>query len=214
MIRLYSYWRSSAAHRVRIALNLKGLDYEIVPVHLLEDGGRQHAPGYARLNPQHLVPTLEQDDFTLGQSLAILQYLEAIAPQPPLVPADHRAAAHMWQICQLIACDIHPLNNLRVLQYLEREYGVEPRARWYPHWIELGFEALETLLEFQPRSDFCCGQAPTLADACLVPQVANARRVNLNLTPYPRIVAIDARCGELEAFARAAPAAQPDAPRT
>ncbi|MDE2149053.1 MAG: maleylacetoacetate isomerase [Gammaproteobacteria bacterium] len=210
-MRLYSYWRSSAAHRVRIALNLKGLDYEIVPVHLLEQGGRQHLPDYVRLNPQHLVPTLVHDDFTLGQSLAILQYLEAIAPEPPLVPREPRAAARMWQICHLIACDIHPLNNLRVLQYLEREFAVDPRARWYAHWIALGFEALEALLAQEAQGEFCCGDAPTLADVCLVPQVASAQRVALDLTPYPRIAAVDARCGRLETFRRAAPAAQPDA---
>lgn len=213
MIRLYSYWRSSASYRVRIALNLKGLDYELVPVHLLRNGGEQHRPDYLRLNPQGYVPTLVHGELRLSQSLAICQYLEAIAPHPALIPADATFAASMWQFCYIIACDIHPLDNLSVLQYLEREFGVvgEARNRWYAHWIARGLDALERLLAERPPSEFCFGVQPTLADVCLVPQLANAQRVTLDLSPYPRLAAIGARCRQLPAFQRAAPEAQPDA---
>lgn len=213
---LYSYWRSSAAYRVRIALHLKRLPYRLRPVHLVRDGGEQHAAEYRRLNPQELVPTLRHGDRVLRQSLAIIEYLDELWPdEPPLLPATPADRARVRALAQLVACEIHPIGNLRVLQYLDRECHLPPAAReqWSRHWIEVGFRALEALLDADPsRGRFCWGDAPGLADACLVPQVYNARRWGVDMDAYPAIAAIDAACRDLEAFQQAAPEAQPDAP--
>ncbi|HEY3555037.1 MAG TPA: maleylacetoacetate isomerase [Casimicrobiaceae bacterium] len=213
-MRLYDYFRSSAAYRVRIALNLKG----VVPdertfVHLRM--GNQRAQDYLALNPQGLVPALALDDGTvLTQSLAIVEFLDETHPQPPLLPADAEGRARVRSIALAIACEIHPLNNLRVLNYLVGTLGVsrEQKDGWYRYWIDVGFEALEKSLSRDPSTGrFCHGDAPTLADVCLVPQLANARRFSIDLSPYPTLVRIEAECNALPAFASAAPARQPDA---
>lgn len=214
-LRLYSYWRSSAAYRVRIGLNIKGLEYDTIPVHLVRDGGQQHTPQYRQTNPQQLVPVLAHGRHMLRQSLAILEYLDETWPQPPLLPAD--PGERQWQraLAQLVACDIHPLNNLRVLQYLEREWQLpQPqREAWVRHWIEQGFAAAEQLLAERPESDmFCGGQQPGLADCALIPQVYNARRFGVDMRPYPRIERIEQACLSLPAFDAATPEKQPDAP--
>ncbi|RMF16525.1 MAG: maleylacetoacetate isomerase [Alphaproteobacteria bacterium] len=209
---LYSYFRSSAAYRVRIALNLKGLDYEIRPVHLVKN--EQTADDYRARNPQGLVPTLVDEDRSIGQSIAILEYLEEIRPVPPLLPDEPAARARVRQIADAIACDIHPLNNLRVLKYLKNELGLdeEPRSRWYAHWIREGFVALEQLLAADGRSgDFCHGDRPGYADCFLIPQLYNAHRFKVPLDDFPTICRIEANCLALEPFRRAAPEAQPDA---
>ena len=207
---LYGYSMSSAAYRVRIALALKGLQATMVNTQLRR--GEHRSREFLRLNPQGLVPVLALDDGRLlTQSLAIIEYLEEQHPQPALLPGAPADRAHVRAMSQLIACDIHPLNNLRVLQYLERSLEQPPGARdaWYRHWIEQGFAALEELLARDgARGRFCHGESPTLADVCLVPQVFNARRFSVDLGPYPRIVAIDAACSELAAFAGAAPEKQ------
>lgn len=215
-LRLYTYWRSSAAYRVRIGLALKALAYESVPVHLLRDGGQQHAAGYRALNPQELVPVLVHGRRVLRQSLAILEYLDECWPQPALLPADARGRARVRALAQAVACDVHPLNNLRVLQYLEREWNVPQggRDRWVRHWIAAGFDALEAMLRDDPATGgFCGGEVPTIADCCLVPQVYNARRFGLDLSPYPTIVRIEQACLALPAFDAARPERQPDAPQ-
>lgn len=213
---LYSYWRSSAAYRVRIALNLKGLDYAIRPVHLVQDGGQQHSDSYRALNPQQLVPTLLDGERVIRQSLAIIEYLDDAYPDTqPLLPPDLRERARVRGIALAIACDIHPLGNLRVLQYLKAELDItdQQKAAWSAHWIKVGFDALETLLAGSPEvGRFCSGDEPTLADCCLVPQMYNARRFKVALDAYPTLARIDAACNELDAFKRAAPEAQPDAP--
>lgn len=211
---LYSYFRSSAAYRVRIALNLKGLAYRTLPVHLLRDGGEQHRPAYRAVNPAGLVPALEDRGHTLTQSLAILEYLEEQYPQTPLLPRGSADRARVRAIAQSIACEIHPLNNLRVLQYLSGTLGLgeEQKNAWYRHWVGEGLGAVERLLADDPRTGaFCHGDRPTLADCCLVPQVFNARRFGCELDTMPTILAIVARCQSLEAFQRAAPEHQPDA---
>jgi maleylacetoacetate isomerase len=212
-MKLYDYFRSSAAYRVRIALNLKGLAPERTFVHLRR--GAQRADDYLALNPQGLVPALVTDNgAVLTQSLAIVEWLDETHPRPPLLPADANGRARVRSIAQSIACDIHPLNNLRVLNYLTGTLGATEAQRdgWYRYWIDLGFEALEKRLAGERATGrFCHGDAPTLADVCLVPQVANARRFNVGLAPYPTIVRIDAACSELAAFADAAPSKQPDA---
>jgi maleylpyruvate isomerase len=210
-VQLYSYFRSSAAYRVRIALNLKGLAFETIPIHLQKDGGQQLKPGYRAINPQMRVPTLRLDSGELlTQSLAIIDYLDEIHPQPPLLPRDPIARAKVRALAQLIACDIHPLNNVAPLRYLKNELGQDQTTidAWYHHWIIVGFEALETMLGDGP---YCCGNTVTLADICLVPQVANARRLKVPLDKFPKIVAIDAACTRLPAFERAKPENQPDA---
>jgi maleylacetoacetate isomerase len=213
---LYSYWRSSAAYRVRIALNLKGLDYAIAPVHLVRDGGEQHHDEYRRLNPQQLLPVLVDGDNVIRESLAIIEYLEEAYPHTPrLLPNGARACARVRSLAQMVACDIHPLGNLRVLQYLQRELGAndEQKLAWSRHWIEAGFDAIEAVLDGGGRkSVFCEGDVPTLADCCLIPQVYNARRFGVSLARYPVIDAIDAVCRGIEAFKLAAPEAQADAP--
>jgi maleylacetoacetate isomerase len=214
-LKLFGYWRSSAAYRVRIALNLKGLAYDTVPVNLIRDGGEQHAPEYAATNPQKLVPVLQHGGRAIRQSLAVIEYLDETWPSPPLLPATARARARARTLAQLIACDIHPLNNLRVLQYLEREWHapLPERQEWMRHWIHEGFTALETLLADDPSTGtFCEGDLPGIADCCLVPQVYNARRFNIDLGPFPTIVRIDAACLSLPAFDAARPELQPDAP--
>ncbi len=211
-MKLHTYFRSSAAYRVRIALNLKGIAAEQVPIHLTKDGGQQRMPAYLSKNPQALVPALELDDGTvLTQSLAIIEYLDLIKPEPRLIPADPIMAAKARAVALAIACDTHPLNNLRVLNYLKGSFGRSQADvdAWYRHWVlEGGLEAVERLITGAP---FCFGAAPTLADVVLVPQVANARRFDVLIDHLPRILAADAACTSLEAFARAHPARQPDA---
>lgn len=214
-LQLYSYWRSSAAYRVRIGLNLKGLPYEIVPVHLVQGGGQQHSDAYRAVNPQELVPTLGHGQRRMGQSLAILEYLDEVWPDPPLLPATARARQRVRALALMVACDVHPLNNLRVLQYFEREWNVPQPERdaWVKHWIMEGFAAAEAMLAEHPSTgDFCEGEMPTLADCCLVPQVYNARRFGVDLGPYPTIRRIEAACLALPAFDAARPERQPDAP--
>jgi maleylpyruvate isomerase len=211
-MKLYSYFRSSAAYRVRIALRLKGLDYEYIPVHLLK--GEQRADAYRATNPQGLVPTLADDRGTFTQSLAIIEYLEERYPEPPLLPETPEARARVRAIALSIACEIHPLDNTRVLQYLTRTLGVTEDAKnaWYRHWVDLGLAALEQQLATDAATgEFCHGATPTLADICLVPQLANARRFAIPLDPYPTLTRIESACAALPAFAAAAPAHQPDA---
>jgi maleylacetoacetate isomerase len=209
-MRLYDYWRSSAAYRVRIALNFKGLTYEQVAVDLR--AGAQRAPEFLAINPQGLVPVLEDHGARLTQSLPILNYLEERYPEPALLPKDAAGRATARAIGVAIACEIHPLNNLRVLQYLERELGLSEAQRqaWYHHWIAEGLGPIEAMLASSAGA-FCVGDAPSLADVCLVPQVYNAKRYQCDLEPYPMIRQIDERCRAIEAFARAAPERQPDA---
>lgn len=211
---LYSYFRSSAAYRVRIGLNLKGLDYAIEPVHLLKDGGQQLSEQYRALNANALVPTLLDDDHALSQSMAIVEYLDETHPEPALLPGTALDRAYVRAVAQSIACEIHPLNNLRVLKYLKHTLGVSEEAKdaWYRHWIEIGFGGLEATLTREGKAGrFCFGDTPTLADLCLVPQVFNAQRFQVDLEPYPTIVRIFDACMELPAFRQAAPKAQPDA---
>ncbi|WP_417311079.1 maleylacetoacetate isomerase [Ectopseudomonas khazarica] len=215
MLKLYGYWRSSAAYRVRIALNLKGLAYQQLPVHLLRDGGEQHAAEYRALNPQGLLPLLideQNGGVRIAQSLAILEYLEEIFPVPSLLPADPAERAQVRALALHIACDVHPLNNLRVLQYLGNQLGADDAAKnaWYRHWVALGLAAVEEgLAPFDGRLSL--GAHPGYLEACLIPQLYNARRFNCDLAAYPRIVAMAARCEPLEAFRLAAPEVQPDA---
>lgn len=211
---LYTYFRSSAAFRARIALNLKGLAPDYRFVHLLKDGGQQHGPDYARLNPQELVPALVHDGHTIVQSLALIEYLDEIVPEPPLLPKEPLARARVRQIAYAVACDIHPINNLRVLQYLRKEQGrsEEEVLAWQRHWITLGFDAIETMLVGSRETGrFCHGDTPTLSDICLVPQMANARRVKLEMSLWPTLARIEQAALALPAFDRALPANQPDA---
>lgn len=213
---LYSYWRSSAAYRVRIGLNLKRLAYDTVPVHLLRDGGEQRTDEFAQANPQKLVPVLQHGQRMLRQSLAILDYLDEVWPDRPLLPATARERQRVRALAQLVACDIHPLNNLRVLQYFDREWHVPQPERdaWARHWMEEGFRAFEQLLADHPAtSEFCDGATPSIADCCLVPQLYNARRFGLDLAPYPTLARIEAACLALPAFDAARPENQPDAPQ-
>jgi len=212
-LKLYTYFRSSAAYRVRIALALKGLAWEPHAVHLARDGGEQFAPAYRALNPQALVPTLVDDSGALTQSLAIIEYLEERYPEPPLLPNDPYGRGKVRAMAAAIACDIHPINNLRVLNYLRREFAADDAAiaRWYRHWIAEGLAALEVLVSERPGG-FCWGDAVTIADLCLAPQLYNARRFDCDLAPYPRLVTIDAQCRTLSAFAEAGPEMQADSP--
>lgn len=211
--RLYGYFRSSAAYRVRIALNLKGIAYENVPVHLLRDGGEQHRAAYRATNPQGLVPALEHDGRVLTQSLAIVEYLEEIQPEPALLPRDPLVRAQARAIALAIACDIHPLNNLRVLNYLRDAMRQDEAARaaWYRHWIETGLAAVETMAARAGGGPFCLGGAPTMADLCLVPQLANARRYDSAIAGFTRLLEAEKACLALPAFAAAAPERQGDA---
>jgi maleylpyruvate isomerase len=207
---LYDYFRSSAAYRLRIALNLKGLAPERRFVHLRK--GEQRNPAYLGVNPQGLVPTLLDGDVTLTQSLAIIEYLDETHPSPALLPSNPVDRAWVRSIAQSIACDIHPIDNTRVMQYLEHTLGLDEAKRneWYGHWIRLGFEAIEKRLA-ERSAKFAFGDAPGLADICIVPQVANAARVKLPMDPYPRIRAINGACLVHPAFAAAHPSKQPDA---
>jgi maleylacetoacetate isomerase len=210
-VKLYSYFRSSAAYRVRIALNLKGLSYETVPIHLIKGGGQNKSPEYRAINPQMRVPALTlPDGDVLIQSLAIIEYLDETHPQPPLLPADALARAKVRALAQVIACDIHPLNNTSPLRYLKNSLRHEQAEidSWYHHWVLDGFAALEALIEPSPYS---FGPQVTLADICLVPQVFNARRLKVPLERFPKIVAVDAACNALAAFEKARPDNQPDA---
>ena len=212
-MKLYTFFRSSAAFRVRIALNLKGLAYESQPVSLPK--GDHRRPEYARANPQALVPMLELDDGTrLNQSLAIIEFLDEKYAQPPLVPKDALARARVRSLALLIACEIHPLNNLRALNYLRKDLGLleEQVNAWYRHWIAEGLAKLEAELKHSPGTrSFCHGDAPTMADCCLVPQIFNAKRYKSDLTPYPTAMRVFEQCMQLEAFDRAQPSKQPDA---
>ena len=210
---LYTYFRSSAAFRVRIALNLKGLKPKLHFVHLR--GGEHHSEAYKRINPLQLVPTLVSDGQAIGQSLAIIEYLDEIAPLPPLMPKDAKAKARVREIALSVACDIHPIANLRVLQYLKNKIGAGEEAllEWQRHWIHEGFVALERLLAGDPATGkFCHGDSPTMADACLIPQLYNAKhRVDMDLSPYPTLLRIEETAYELPAFVAARPENQPDA---
>ncbi len=211
-MKLYGYFRSSASFRVRIALSLKGLDYELQPVHLRRD--EQRAPGFLELNPQGLVPALEDGGTVIAQSLAIIEYLEERVAEPPFLPAAPADRAWVRALAQIVACDIHPINNLRVLQYLEKELALddEARAAWARRWIEAGFTAMEAMLQDDSRcGDHCFGDRPTLADVCLVPQVVNSQRFDVDMDRYPTLARIYGNCMRLSAFADQAPERQPDA---
>ncbi|MBT8048911.1 MAG: maleylacetoacetate isomerase [Xanthomonadales bacterium] len=210
---LYSYWRSSSAYRVRIALNLKGIEYRQLPVHLVREGGEQHRAEYRAINPLGLVPALVHNGHTLVQSMAICEYLEQVFPAQPLLPADAAERARVRGIAQSITSEIQPLNNLGVINYLKRELeaGDNQVNDWYGHWIARGFSAVESWLSAASAGTCCHGDAPTLADCFLVPQVYNAERFACDLEPYPNIRRITAHCRALPAFQRAAPENQPDA---
>jgi maleylpyruvate isomerase len=213
-MKLYTFFRSSASYRVRIALNLKGLKYEQAPIHLRRGGGEQLSAAYKAINPQALVPALEDGGKILTQSLAIIEYLEERYPRPPLLPRDPADKALVRSMALIIACEVHPIQNLRVLKYVKKEYNQsdEQVNRWAQHWINLGLAALEQMIVAQPRrGKFCFGDTPTLADICLVPQLGNARRYGCDLSPYPAIMEIEKNCMALPAFADAAPEKQPDA---
>ena len=208
---LYTYFRSSAAYRVRIALNLKGLQYDMVPVHLTKDGGQQRKPEFQKVNPQMRVPALElSSGDVLTQSLAIIEYLDDIEPEPPFLPADALERANVRALAQVVACDIHPLNNLITLQYLKRGLKQEQTEIdvWYHHWVTEGFKALEQMLKPGP---YAYGAHVTLGDICLVPQVFNARRLKVPLDAFPKIVAVEQACLKQPAFDKARPENQPDA---
>jgi maleylacetoacetate isomerase/maleylpyruvate isomerase len=210
-MKLHNYFRSSASFRVRIALELKGLSYEYLPVHLVK--GEHKAQAYAAVSPSRMVPTLETDDGQrLGQSLAIIEYLDETHPQPPLLPADPLGRARVRSLAQLIACDIHPLNNLRVLKYLVRELKVEEEAKntWYRHWVREGLLAFERELALLPRGTYCYGDTPTLADCCLVPQIFNGKRFNVDFSGLDRTLAAFDACMKLPAFQKAQPSSCPD----
>ena len=210
-MKLYSYFRSSAAYRVRIAFNLKGLTCETVSIHLQKEGGLNKKPEFRAINPQMRVPALELDSGdVLIQSLAIIEYVDELHPQPPLLPRDPLERAKVRALAQVIACDIHPLNNVGPLRYLKNAMGQDQAKidAWYHHWILDGFDAVEAMLRPGP---YACGAEVTLADICLVPQVYNARRLKVPLDRFPKIVAVDAACAKLAAFDKARPENQPDA---
>lgn len=214
MIKLYNYFRSSASYRVRIALNFKGLPYEYVPVHLLKDGGQQLAPSFRTLNPDSLTPVLDDEGQVLTQSLAIIEYLEETRPLPPLLPRTAVERAYVRSIALAIACEIHPLNNLRVLRYLVKTLGLseEQKNTWYRHWVEQGLASLEARLVAEARSGlYALGDAITIADVVIVPQIFNAQRMDCNLGSVPTVMRIFDHCMQLPAFIDAQPSAQPDA---
>jgi maleylacetoacetate isomerase len=208
---LYGYFNSSTSYRVRIALALKGIDFSTHPVDLRAQ--EQRSAAYLALNPAASVPTLRDDHgLELGQSLAIIDYLDAVQPRPRLIPAEQPVRARVLEFAQAIACDMHPLNNLRVLRYLRQQFGIDDAGRqaWYRHWIAEGMSTLEELLRRADAGPCCFGATPTLADVCLVPQVANAERMGCELSPYPRVLAVSAHCRAQPAFIAAEPARQPD----
>lgn len=212
-MKLTTYFRSTAAYRVRIALNLKGIKHELVPINLLT--GEHKHESFRQHNPDALLPTLETNGAVLTQSLAILEYIEDIHPQPTILSQEPIHRAYIRSLAQSVACDIHPLNNLRVCQYLVEQIGVdeETKMQWYFHWLQQGFDNLETRLRQSPHTgEYCFGDSPSLADICLVPQVYNANRFNFDLGPYPIIDRINARCLGIKAFADASPSHQADAP--
>ncbi len=213
MIKLFGYWRSTAAYRVRIALNFKQLDYEQKSVHLVKDGGEQHQADYQTINPQSLVPTLIDDEITIGQSIAIIEYLEDKYPTPKLLPQDLNDRAIARQLCQLVACDIHPLNNLRVLQYLKSlNIKDDDKNQWYHHWIREGFHAYEAILKQQNRvGEYSLGKELSIADLCLIPQIYNANRFDFPMQKFPELMRINENCLKLDCFQQALPENQTDA---
>lgn len=215
-LKLYSYWRSSAAYRVRIALNLKGLPYELMPISLVSNGGEHHSQAFHDLNPQELLPVLVDGRRVIRQSMAIIEYLEeSYDGERNLLPMMKRSRARVRAIAQSIACDIHPLNNLRVIKYLEKDLGLpqEEREIWIRHWIVQGFRAVEEMLGDNPATGaFCEGDTPGLADVCLVPQVYNAYRFGVDMTAFPTIHRIHRHCEAMPEFDDARPENQPDAP--
>ena len=213
-MKLYTFFRSSASYRVRIALNLKGLEYEQAAIHLRRGGGEQLKPAYKAINPQALVPALEDNGQVYSQSLAIIEYLEERYPKPPLLPSDAADRAVVRSMALLIACEVHPIQNLRVLNHLKNDHKLsdDDTIRWARHWINLGLSALEQMtISLSKQGEFCFGQTPTMADLCLVPQLSNARRFGVDLSAFPKLLAIEAACMSLPAFANAAPENQPDA---
>lgn len=212
MMKLYSYYRSSASFRVRIVLNLKQLPYEIVPVHLTKNGGEQHAPDYLALNPSGAVPSLEHDGKILTQSNAICEYLNELHPEPALLPTDMIERAWVRSVCNLVACDIHPVNNLRVLKHITKTLGVNETQKtdWYRHWIAQGFNALEKVLS-QRAGNYCWGDTVSMADAFVIPQIWNAHRFECPMDAYPILQRVYKNAMQLSAFEQASPTAQPDA---
>lgn len=216
LLTLYSYWRSSAAYRVRIALNLKQVRYALNPVHLLNQGGEQRLPEFREVNPQGLIPVLVDGERVIRQSLAIMEYLDDTIPERPLLPTAARDRARVRSLSLLIACDVHPLNNLRVLQYLENELQIDSARReaWVRHWIHEGLHAFEQMVADHPStSTYCEGEVPGMADCCLIPQMYNARRFHMDIAQYPTLQRIEAACLALPEFQQAAPEHQEDAPR-
>ncbi|MFZ6843669.1 maleylacetoacetate isomerase [Undibacterium sp. RuTC16W] len=217
-MKLYSYFRSSASYRVRIALNLKGLEYEVLPVHLVKNGGEQLSDTFKQINPDALVPALvdqyQGQEFSVNQSLAMMEYLEEVYPEIPLLPKDPVVRAKIRAFALGIACEIHPVNNLRVLKYLSKDLGLsdEQKNIWYQHWCMSGLRILEQrLVEDQCAGRFCFGDTPSLADCCLIPQIFNAQRFNCDLSQVPTLMSINQHCMQLPAFMEASPARQIDA---
>lgn len=210
---LYSYWRSSTAYRIRIALSYKQLPYELVPVNLA--GKENLQADFRSVNPQMMVPSFEEKEFSLGQSIAILEYLEETYPEPPALPSDPKDRAYVRMLGNVVACDIHPLNNVRVLNYLTNDLALseERKQQWYKHWISVGLQAYEDLLEkYGKAGSYCLGDMVTLADFCLIPQIYNARRFDCSLATFPRATKIADNCNLLPCFAKAHPDTQPDSP--
>lgn len=210
MITLYDYYRSTASYRIRIALNVKNLPHELKPVNLIQGEGEHRSAAYSQVNPQQLVPSMvdHTHSITLSQSLAILEYLEEQYPQPAILPQDVSERAQARRIAALIACDMHPLNNLRVLRYITNtlKHTEEEKLQWYHHWLQLGFDAIEQILQTQSNSHpYCIGDTVSIADICLIPQLYNARRFGFNLTQYPLILAIETQCLTMPAFEKAKP---------